>query len=50
MLLRKEEALSNLDFYVSNNPKDLTPAFKEFLSTDILYNWGLSHDALWSCI
>lgn len=40
MLLRKENALSKLDFYASNYPDDLTPLFREFLSTDILYNWA----------
>ena len=40
MLLRKENALANLDAYVANNPNHLTPLFKEFLSTDILYNWA----------
>ena len=40
MLLRKQKAFTNLDFYVENNPEKLTPDFKEFLSTEIIYDWA----------
>ncbi|MEM8909799.1 MAG: TlpA disulfide reductase family protein, partial [Bacteroidota bacterium] len=40
MTLRKANAFANLDFYVSNYPQKLTPAFREFISTEILYDWA----------
>ncbi|MEM9819846.1 MAG: TlpA disulfide reductase family protein [Bacteroidota bacterium] len=40
MALRKEKAYAALDFYVSNHPNQLTPTFKEFISTEILYDWA----------
>lgn len=40
MLLRKEEAFQNLDFYDKNNPDKLSSEFKEFLSAEVLYDWA----------
>lgn len=40
MNLRKEEALSNFDFYVQNNRGALTPDFKDFLTNEIIYDWA----------
>lgn len=40
MSIRKEKAFALLDFYVDNNPNKLTATFKEFMSTEILYDWA----------
>lgn len=40
MALRKETAFANLDFFNKNNPSELTPEFRNFISTEILYDWA----------
>lgn len=40
MNLNKEANLSALNFYDKNNPNMLSPDFKEFLSTEIMYDWA----------
>ena len=40
MALRKEQAFSELDFFISNNPGALTPAFRNFIASEILYDWA----------
>ncbi len=38
--LRKEEALQALDFYAADQPKQLSSQFRDFLATEILYDWA----------
>lgn len=40
MDLRRENALSEIDFFYANNPGKLTNEFREFLTTDIYYDWA----------
>jgi len=40
MLMRKETAFQNMDFYDQNNARKLSADFKEFLSAEILYDWA----------
>ncbi|MEO0776827.1 MAG: TlpA disulfide reductase family protein [Bacteroidota bacterium] len=40
MALRKAEALANLDSYVRSHPDALTPSYREFIRTEIIYNWA----------
>ena len=40
MLQKKQKAFSKLDLQVKNHPGMLSPDFKEFLSTEIFYDWA----------
>ncbi len=40
MNLRKQKALTDFDFFVQNNPNALTPQFKEFMTSEIIYDWA----------
>ena len=40
LALQKEKAFAALDFHVRNYPDDLSPIFREFISTEILYYWA----------
>lgn len=40
MLLEKEQALTDLNFNVSNNPGEISSHFREFMSAEIIYNWA----------
>ncbi len=40
MNLRKQKALANFDFFVQNNPDALTPQFRDFMSSEIIYDWA----------
>ncbi len=40
LLLKKEQALMDLEFNVANQPGYLSDSFKEFLSAEIIYDWA----------
>jgi len=40
MLLRKEQALLDLNFNVTNNPGEISTSFSEFMGTEIIYDWA----------
>ncbi len=40
MALRKKQAFADLDFFMQNNPSALTPAFRDFISSEIIYDWA----------
>lgn len=40
MDMRKEKAFSEIDFYHANNPGKLSNQFREFITTEIIYDWA----------
>jgi peroxiredoxin len=40
MLLRREQSMADLNFNASNRPEEFSTAFREFMSTEIFYDWA----------